>query len=152
MVGVPVANAPQDAWRVAAGGACVFPDSEDAMAWHIGNHGFEMILSPRVPALIGQSLRPWVTHWLDQQGLALADIATWAVHPGGASILRAVEECLGLSKEQTATSWEVLAECGNMSSATVLFILDRLRQRQAARPCVALAFGPGLAAEAALLL
>jgi predicted naringenin-chalcone synthase len=152
LVGVPAEAAPADAWRVAASGACLFPDSEDAMAWRIGDNGFEMGLSPRVPALIGQGLRPWITHWLDQQGLTLADVATWAVHPGGPMVLRAVEECLGLRKEQIAVSWEVLAECGNMSSATVFFILDRLGQRQAARPCVALGFGPGLAAEAALFL
>jgi predicted naringenin-chalcone synthase len=152
LVGVPAEAAPADAWRVAASGACLFPDSEDAMAWRIGDNGFEMGLSPRVPALIGQGLRPWITHWLDQQGLALGDVATWAVHPGGPMVLRAVEECLGLRKEQIAVSWEVLAECGNMSSATVFFILDRLGQRQAARPCVALGFGPGLAAEAALFL
>jgi predicted naringenin-chalcone synthase len=72
------------------------------------------------------------------------------VHPGGPRILAAVEEALGIGKEATAVSYEVLAECGNMSSATILFLIERLRKRRAKRPCVALGFGPGLTAEAAL--
>jgi predicted naringenin-chalcone synthase len=65
-------------------------------------------------------------------------------------VLTDVERALGLSPEITAVSREVLGECGNMSSPTVLFLLDRLRRRDAARPCVALGFGPGLVVEAAL--
>jgi predicted naringenin-chalcone synthase len=152
VVGVPEAAAPAGAWRVAANGACLFPDSEDAMTWTVGDHNFEMTLSRRVPGLIGEGLRPWLEAWLRDNGVALADVASWAVHPGGPRILSAVEEALGLGREGAAASREVFAECGNMSSPTVLFILDRLRARGAPRPCVALGFGPGLAAEAALLL
>jgi predicted naringenin-chalcone synthase len=72
------------------------------------------------------------------------------VHPGGPRILTAVEEALSLSQEATAVSREVLAAYGNMSSPTVLFILERLRKRRLPRPCVALGFGPGLTAEAVL--
>jgi predicted naringenin-chalcone synthase len=140
-----------DAWRVLATGSCLLPDSEDAMTWQIGDHGFEMQLSPRVPELIGEHLRPWLTRWLDQHGLALNEVGSWAVHPGGPRIVSAVEEALGLPAGAAAVSREILAEHGNMSSPTVLFIVDRLRSRQAPRPCVALGFGPGLMAEAALL-
>jgi predicted naringenin-chalcone synthase len=122
------------------------------MSWTIGDHGFEMELSPRVPDLIRQHLRPWFESWLRRQGLALADIGCWAVHPGGPRILTAVEESLGLGREALGVSREVLAEYGNMSSPTVLFILERLRERQAQRPCVMLGFGPGLMAEAALFV
>jgi predicted naringenin-chalcone synthase len=120
------------------------------MSWTVGDHGFEMTLSRGVPGLIARHLRPWLQGWLQRQGLGLSDVASWAVHPGGPRILDAVEEGLELPRGATAPSREVLAECGNMSSATVLFILDRLRARQAPLPCVALGFGPGLVAEAVL--
>ena len=136
---------------MSANGACLFPDCEDAMTWTIGDHNFEMTLSKRVPALIGEGLRPWLEAWLAQNGLTLDDVASWAIHPGGPRILSAVEEALGLTGEQAAASRGVFADYGNMSSPTVLFILERLRSRGAPRPCVALGFGPGLAAEAALL-
>jgi predicted naringenin-chalcone synthase len=80
------------------------------------------------------------------------DVASWAVHPGGPRILGAVERAAGLGRDQTQISRDVLSEFGNMSSATVLVILDRLRAASAPRPCVALAFGPGLVAEAVLLV
>jgi predicted naringenin-chalcone synthase len=147
-----VSACPAGAWQVAATGSCLIPNSTDAMTWVIADHGFEMTLSRRVPALIGQHLRPWLEAWLQQNGLTFEEIASWAIHPGGPRILNAVEEALSLSPERTAASWEVLAEYGNMSSPTVLFIVDRLRSRQAPRPCVALGFGPGLVAEAALFV
>ncbi len=140
------------AWRITATGSCLIPDSSAAMTWTIGDHGFEMTLSKRVPALIAKHLRPWLERWLASQGVTVADVASWAVHPGGPRILDAVEDSLGLPRSATADSWAVLAECGNMSSPTVLFILDRLRARQAPLPCVALAFGPGLVAEVALIV
>jgi len=138
--------------RCASTGSCIIPDSTDAMSWNLGDHGFEMFLSSRVPDLIGKHLRPWFESWLAESGLTIADVGSWAVHPGGPRILSSVEESLGLPREATATSREVLAECGNMSSPTVLFILQRLRAAGAKMPCVALGFGPGLAAEAALFV
>jgi predicted naringenin-chalcone synthase len=150
VVGVPPAAAPADAWQVVASGACLFPDCEEAMTWSIGDHGFEMTLSTRVPDLLARHLRPWLVEWLEECGLRLGEVASWAIHPGGPRILSAVEKALDLSSEATAVSREVLADCGNMSSPTILFLLQRLRDRRAPRPCVALGFGPGLAAEAAL--
>jgi predicted naringenin-chalcone synthase len=122
------------------------------MTWSIGDHGFEMGLSPRVPATIAEHLRPWLERWLAAQGLDLHGVGSWAIHPGGPKILDVVEAALGLPSEATHDSRRVLEECGNMSSPTVLFILDRLRRRDVPRPCVALGFGPGLTAEAALFL
>jgi prepilin-type processing-associated H-X9-DG protein len=150
VVGVAPELAPPDAWQVAASGSCLVPDSEYAMTWDIGDHGFDMTLSTRVPNLICDNLRPWLDNWLAASGLKVSDIKSWAIHPGGPRILTAVEKPLGLDENATAVSREVLSECGNMSSPTVLFILDRLRQQNAPRPCVALGFGPGLMAEGAL--
>ncbi len=140
-----------EAWHVAASGSCLIPNSTDAMTWAIGDHGFEMTLSKRVPGLIAAHLQPWLKSWLGGQGLSPEDVASWAVHPGGPRILSAVEETLRLPASALAASREVFAEFGNMSSPTVLFILDRLRREDAPRPCVALGFGPGLMAEALLL-
>jgi predicted naringenin-chalcone synthase len=109
-----------------------------------------MTLTKRVPGLIANHLRPWLESWLSKNGLGLDQVRSWAIHPGGPRILAAVEEALGLTREQTSTGLEILAEYGNMSSPTVLFIIDRLRTRQAPRPCVALGFGPGMVAEATL--
>jgi prepilin-type processing-associated H-X9-DG protein len=150
VVGVPIQRAPADAWKLAACGACVFPDSLDAMTWNVGDHGFVMTLSKRVPSLIASNLRPWMEKWLAGQGLSLREVVSWAIHPGGPRILEAAEEALGLPRETTWVAREVFASHGNMSSPTVLFILDELRRRHAPRPCLALGFGPGLAAEAAL--
>jgi predicted naringenin-chalcone synthase len=145
------ADGPADAWRVTATGSCVFPDSEYAMTWTIGDYGFDMTLSTRVPALITENLGPWLASWLLRHGLTIDQVGSWAVHPGGPRILTAVEEALGLDEKATTDSRAVLAECGNMSSPTILFVLQRLQRRDAPRPCVALAFGPGLTAEVALI-
>jgi predicted naringenin-chalcone synthase len=147
-----VARAGDGRWKHVASAAALLPESEDQMTWSIGDHGFEMGLSPRVPGTIAAHLRPWLSEWLKGHGLAIGDVRSWAIHPGGPRIVDAVEEALGLPPEATRDSRAVLEECGNMSSPTVLFILDRLRRRDALRPCVALGFGPGLAAESALFL
>jgi predicted naringenin-chalcone synthase len=150
LVGVPDKQASEDAWRLVANGSCLFPDSEYAMNWTIGNNGFEMNLSAKVPYLIAANLRPWLETWLKTHGLAIGDIGSWAIHPGGPRIIGSVEEALGLVEGVAWASREVLTQFGNMSSPTVLFILDRLRRQGSPRPCVALGFGPGLVAEAAL--
>jgi len=141
----------RNVWNVKATASCLIPDSSNAMSWDIGDHGFEMSLSPRVPDLIAKHLRPWIEQWLARQGVCLRSVGSWAIHPGGPRILSAVETALELAPDGTEVSREVLAECGNMSSPTVLFILERLRKRNALLPCIALAFGPGLVVEAVLL-
>ena len=152
LVAGSAAQAPVSAWRLVAAGSYLFPDSEDAMTWRIGDHGFEMTLSPRVPDLITNHLPSWLAAWLIQHGVTVPQVRSWAIHPGGPRILTAVASCLDLPPDATTISREVLAECGNMSSPTILFILERLCHRAAPRPCVALAFGPGLSVEAALLV
>ena len=91
-----------------------------------------------------------MTAWLSERGLRLSDVGSWAIHPGGPRIIENVATALDVPDEKTAVSRSVLADCGNMSSPTLLFILDRMRRSNAPRPCVGLAFGPGLVAEAAL--
>jgi predicted naringenin-chalcone synthase len=150
LVGVCPEVAPAGTWQVSATGSKLFPDSEYAMTWDIGDHGFDMTLSTRVPNLIEAHLRPWLEKWLWEQGLRVSDVRSWAVHPGGPRVLSSVGRALGLEESSFKVSREVLQAHGNMSSPTVLFIIDRLRQEKAPRPCVAMGFGPGLAAEAVL--
>ncbi len=121
------------------------------MSWRIGDHGFVMTLSPRVPELICRSIRPYLETWLAEIDLDLDGVGSWAVHPGGPRILSAFGEATGFDRDRLKVSYEILGEYGNMSSPTVLFIIDRLRQTRAPRPIVALAFGPGLAVESVLL-
>jgi len=141
----------EDSWRLVANGTYLLPDSEDGMSWKIGNHGFEMTLSSRVPELIGGYLRPWLEGWLAKSGRSLEEVNSWAIHPGGPRILTSVAEALRLPQTAIAASAEVLAGHGNMSSPTILFVLKRLQEQGVRPPCVVLGFGPGLVAEAALL-
>lgn len=145
-------SASRDLWRLKANGACLFPNSESAMGWYIRDHGFDMVLSSKVPNLIREHLGPWLTSWLAGQGLATAEVASWAVHPGGPRVLNCVQDALGIPESATAVSRTILENYGNMSSSTIVFILKQLIEAGAARPCVALGFGPGLAAEAALFV
>ncbi len=145
--------APEGApWTCKATGSYLLPDTNEDMTWQIGNHGFRMTLSRRVPTLIAGNLKAWLQRWLAEYGLAIADIGSWAVHPGGPGILDSVRTSLDLPLSALDVSHAVLAEHGNMSSPTILFILNRLRAQHATLPCVMLAFGPGLAIEAALLV
>ncbi len=139
---------------VVAARTATLPASEGRMGWSIGDQGFRMTLSPRVPVLVERSLAGLVHGLLEGEGLAVDEVAHWAVHPGGPEILERVQRRLGLADEQLARSWEVLADGGNRSSATVLFILDALVASGELAPgqwIVMLAFGTGLTMEALLL-
>ncbi|MEQ8848998.1 type III polyketide synthase [Botrimarina sp.] len=136
---------------IAASYSEVLPDSLDAMTWRIGDNGFDMTLSREVPGLIERETGDRVRRWLADAGLAAGDIAAWAIHPGGPRILSACEAALGLPDDALVASRAVLADYGNMSSPTVLFVLERLRRAGPLTPCVMLGFGPGLAIEALLL-
>lgn len=138
-------------WRVLASGTFLLPDSEEAMTWRIGDHGFRMTLSAQVPERIREHLAAWLIPWLKEQGVGPEEVGCWAVHPGGPRILDAVEDAMGLEPEALAVSRDVLSTHGNMSSPTVLFIVERMMREERPRPCLALAFGPGLVVEAALL-
>ena len=124
------------------------------MQWRIGDHGFEMVLSPRVPEVIRKHLRPWLDNWLSRYGLSPADVGSWAIHPGGPKILTACAQAVGFSADQLEPSQSILEEFGNMSSPTILFVLDDIQRRGAPAPGdygVLMAFGPGLTMESALV-
>lgn len=129
--------------------ALVLPGTRPLITWKIGGLGFDMFLSGKVPNAIG--------HGLEQTGSEITDpapteeIALWAVHPGGKSVLDAVERGLHLPPDALNCSRDVLNQYGNMSSATVMFVLERLlaEARPGQKGC-AMSFGPGLTAETML--
>jgi predicted naringenin-chalcone synthase len=129
----------------------LLPQCADAMTWRIGDHGFEMTLSPGVPSLIRQRLRSWCEEFLASHDLKIADVTKWAIHPGGPKILDAVGAALNLPEASLAASREILASHGNMSSATILFILQKIFSQNPSGPCVAIGLGPGLMVEGLLL-
>jgi len=118
------------------------PGTRGLITWKIRGLGFDMLLSGQVPAELGRALHE------SELMTERAGIDLWAVHPGGRSILDAVERGLELPADALAASREVLSCFGNMSSATVMFVLQRMMQqsRPGQRGC-AMSFGPGLTAE-----
>jgi predicted naringenin-chalcone synthase len=123
------------------------------MAWTIADSGFRMALSQYVPDIISANIRDILAPSLTRGGMNPSDIEHWAIHPGGRSILDKIESALNIEGRLDA-SRAVLRNYGNMSSATILFVLREILEkaaRQAAEPVFAAAFGPGLTVESALL-
>lgn len=130
------------------------PEGEEDMAWTIGDRGFDMRLSTYVPDIIARNVTPIVDRFMEHSPWNRADIGTWAVHPGGRAILDSLEEQLQLHPDQLEDARSVLSDYGNMSSATVLFVLKRILEDTGdrdERPIFGMAFGPGLTIESALM-
>jgi predicted naringenin-chalcone synthase len=131
----------------------LLPDSETDMAWTIGDRGFEMILSPQVPRLIEANLLDILHPSLKTWDTSIAAIRHWAVHPGGKAILDRIEASL-LLEDQLTASRAVLRDYGNMSSVTILFVLQAMMNQPMStsrETLLAMAFGPGLTMEMGLL-
>ncbi|MCU0353936.1 MAG: type III polyketide synthase [Cytophagales bacterium] len=133
----------------------IMPVGKKDMAWHISNFGFEMTLSAYVPDLIEQGIGTLADNLLRNLPVEREDIGLFAIHPGGKRILEVIEKQLGLSATDNRHAYQVLRDHGNMSSPTVLFVLDALRRSLTAtdqnRPILSFAFGPGLTLESMLL-
>lgn len=124
----------------------IIPKGKRDMAWELSSQGFVMTLSGYIPELIEEDLAPIMERALG--GLPLQSVSHWCVHPGGKRILEAIERSLCLQKEQLQSSYEVLKDYGNMSSATILFVLQRMMQQgDKMEKLAAAAFGPGLTVE-----
>jgi predicted naringenin-chalcone synthase len=128
----------------------IIPGSENDMAWRIGENAFDMRLSAYVPRLIEQNIRSIVDGLLGTVDAAFSDIDIWAVHPGGRAILDRTAVALDLPESALANSYEVLREYGNMSSATIFFVLKRILESSQSGTVFATAFGPGLTVESGL--
>ena len=131
-----------------------YPDTEQIMGWDISEKGFRIVLSPELPALIQQHLALDVDRFLAEFGLARGDIGNWVIHTGGPKILEAVACALGLSDRDLTLSWESLRRHGNISSASVLLVLEETITAHRPAPGtlgLLAAMGPGFCSELLLL-
>jgi alkylresorcinol/alkylpyrone synthase len=153
VVGGP-ARPPRGGPRIVASRSVFYPNTEDTMGWDVVDSGFRLVLNAKVPVLAREHLRGDVDAFLADHGLARRDVKHWVCHPGGPKVLQAIEEALELPPEATARSWRSLEEVGNLSSASVLFILGDHLAEADPRPGdlgVLLAMGPGFSSELLLL-
>jgi predicted naringenin-chalcone synthase len=141
-------------YRLGTFRSALIPSGQKEMAWTIGDIGFDISLSSYVPKIIGANIEEAVAPLLQSAALDRSDISTWAVHPGGKAIVDKVATSLALAPRQVEPSRQVLRRFGNMSSATILFVLQEILRRDdvaAGENVCAMAFGPGLTVEMALL-
>lgn len=133
----------------------VFYDgTEQIMGWDISGDGFKIVLSPRLPDLIRRTLARDVNAFLARRGLARADIGSWVIHTGGPKVLQAIQDTLVLGDRDLAPSWDSLRRVGNLSSASVLLVLEDVIAAHAPPPGtlgMLLALGPGFCSELILL-
>jgi len=140
--------------RLLATRSHLFPQSERIMGWEFDDAGMQLLLSPRLPAMVKAELPALVDGFLESRGLGRSDLAHYLTHPGGAKVVDAYREALGLAGGELDLTEEVLREYGNVSSVSVLAVLERwLASERATRPGYGLlsAFGPGFSAEQVLL-
>ena len=131
-----------------------YPGSEDVMGWDISESGFHIVLSPDVPKVIRANLGSDVDAFLAESGLKREDVASWIIHTGGPKVLEAVEESLDLPADALQLSWECLRQVGNLSSASVLVVLQKVLAERRGKPgsySILAAMGPGFCSELVLL-
>ncbi len=149
-----VTGRPQRGPRILDSQSYLFPNSLDAMGFDLRDGGFHIVLSKDVPQLIREKIKSLVTCFLARSKLGREQLSAFILHSGGQKLLTYMEEELGLSRSETQCSWDVLREYGNLSSATVLFVLRELlakREIPAGDYGLVAAFGPGFSAELLLL-
>ncbi|MEC0091235.1 type III polyketide synthase [Paenibacillus macquariensis] len=138
----------QGLFQLGDGHSVLMPDCSEEMIWEVGDYGFDLYLSTNIPKLLGHYLTPEMESLLDGE----ESPSLWAIHPGGRGIVDVVAQMFELSDEQVQYSRSILHDYGNLSSATILFVLKAMREDLRSRKVgsssgVALAFGPGLTAE-----
>jgi alkylresorcinol/alkylpyrone synthase len=140
--------------RAVASQAVFYPDTERIMGWDIVDSGFKVVLSAKVPQLVKDNIRGNVDDFLAAHGLKRGDIRHWVAHTGGPKVLQAFEDSLELPRQSLARSWASLKEVGNLSSASVLFVLSEILESEEPKPGdwgLLMAMGPGFCAELVLL-
>jgi predicted naringenin-chalcone synthase len=129
----------------------VSPKGKKDMAWELSSTGFLMTLSGYVPELIEEDFEGMISRALKQSSLKQEDVESWCIHPGGRKILEAIQKSLNLDKSALQKSYDVLNDFGNMSSPTIIFVLEKYleesREKKTLKPMVGAAFGPGLTME-----
>jgi len=140
--------------RVLATESTLFSQTMGIMGFDLRDSGFHIVLSSEIPELVRAEVPSLVKRFLGRQGNSVEDIAHFLLHPGGRRVLDGLVQCLGIAMEETQVSRDILRNYGNLSSASVLFILDRFLLTEHTQPGelgLLLAFGPGFSAEALLL-
>jgi alkylresorcinol/alkylpyrone synthase len=137
--------------RLIASGEHMWRKTEPMMGWSIEDDGFGVVLSPDIPRCAREDLRPAVDHFLARHGLELGDLDGIVMHPGGRKVLEAAQTALAVSQDELRHAWDILAEYGNMSSPTALFVLQRALSAGASGLHLLAAFGPGFTVSFALL-
>lgn len=143
-----------DGPRVAASRSIFYPNTERVMGWDVSERGFQIVLSAEVPAMVENHLRADVDSFLGAHGLTRADIGSWVAHTGGPRVLTAMEEALEIPSSALALTWQSLREVGNLSSTSVLLVLEETLSQARPRPGtpgLLLAMGPGFCSELVLL-
>jgi alkylresorcinol/alkylpyrone synthase len=143
-----------DGPHVVASASSFYYDTERVMGWDISEKGFQVVLSAEVPEMVRRHLRTDVDAFLAAHGLTRADIASWVAHPGGPKVLEAMQEELALPEEALAVTWRGLREVGNLSSTSVLLVLQETMEKHrppAGSYGLLLAMGPGFCSELVLL-
>ena len=149
-----VTGRPAHGPRVLDAQSYLFPQSLDAMGFDLKETGFHVVLSKDVPQMIREKIKGLITSLLNRHALSSKRISRFILHPGGQKLLLYMEEELGLSRSDTQFSWDVLSQYGNLSSASVLFVLHECLTKKNASPGeygLLAAFGPGFSAEMVLL-
>lgn len=140
--------------RILASDRVFYPDTEEVMGWSISEKGFNIVLSPDVPKVVVENLGRNVDDFLAAHNMKRSDIGSWIMHTGGPKVLEATAEALGLSHDDLDVSWEALRRVGNLSSASVLVVLDEIMKHRRPAPgtrSILAAMGPGFCAEMLLL-
>ena len=140
--------------RVIASRSAVYPDSGDALGWRLSTDCFRIVLTTELPAVVERGIADSVIEFLAEHGLAVEDIASWICHPGGPKVIDAVQRALKLPDSAAAASRRSLAEVGNLSSASVLHILETITDTERpppGSPGLMIGLGPGVSAELVLL-
>ena len=131
-----------------------YPDSLDVMGWNVVSEGLQVIFAQRIPDIVKEQAAKDIDDFLTTHSLSLKDISAYLFHPGGTKVLKAYETALDLNNNELALSWDILSEYGNISSVTVLFILERFmnqnRQRSNGYGLIT-ALGPGFCSESMLI-
>ena len=141
---------PRSGPRVLATRSVFYPDTEEMMGWDISERGFQIVLSPEVPDLIRRQLGGDVDSFLAELGRDRGEVGSWVLHTGGPKVLQATASALGLENGQLSASWDCLRRVGNLSSASVLVVLEDVMKNRRPEPGtlgVLAAMGPGFCSE-----
>jgi alkylresorcinol/alkylpyrone synthase len=147
-------NIDWDGPEILATKSVLYPNTERVMGWDISEKGFQIVLAPEVPDTVVRHLGEDVDAFLDEQGLERADIKSWVMHTGGPKVLEATATALGLTETDLAASWDSLRKVGNISSTSVLLVLEDVYRHRRPEPgtlSILAAMGPGFCSELVLL-